>query len=217
VVLIAVAAPYVYINFIKDEAPSPLALSTGPAAPTGSTGSAGAEGIGGTWELAEGSIVGYRVDELLFGQSSEAVGRTEEVTGSVVASGTTVSDADFVVDMTTVTSDESRRDEQFQGRIMETALYPTAEFHLTSSIELDEVPTEGEEVAYTATGDLTLHGVTAPVTVEITARYTGSTAELVGQIPITFADWGIGNPSFAGVVSTEDDGLLEFSLVLQRT
>jgi hypothetical protein len=39
----------------------------------------------------------------------------------------------------------------------------------------------------------------------------------VGQIPITFADWGIGNPSFAGVVSTEDNGLLEFSLVLQRT
>ena len=42
--------------------------------------------------------------------------------------GAIVTDASFTVDMTTVTSDESRRDAQFDGRIMETSVYPTATF-----------------------------------------------------------------------------------------
>jgi polyisoprenoid-binding protein YceI len=86
---------------------------------------------------------------------------------------------------------------------METSLYPTAEFVLISPIELGEIPPEGREGIWTVTGELTLHGVTAPVTFEVTGRYTGETAELVGSIPIAFADLDIEDPSFAGVVTTE--------------
>jgi polyisoprenoid-binding protein YceI len=60
-------------------------------------------------------------------------------------------------------------------------------------------------------GKLTLHGVTRTVTFEVTGRYVDSTVQVVGTVPVTFADWGIPNPSF-GPVTTEDDGLLEFSL-----
>jgi hypothetical protein len=49
------------------------------------------------------------------------------------------------------------------------------------------------------------------VTFEVTGRYVGSTIQVVGSIPITFADWEIPNPSF-GPVTTEDHGSLEFSL-----
>jgi hypothetical protein len=45
----------------------------------------------------------------------------------------------------------------------------------------------------------------------VTGHYTGSSIQVVGSIPITFADWNIPNPSF-GPVSTEDHGVLEFSL-----
>ena len=31
-----------------------------------------------------------------------------------------------------------------------------------------------------------------------------------GSIPVVFADWGISNPSFAGFVTTQNHGLLEF-------
>jgi hypothetical protein len=31
---------------------------------------------------------------------------------------------------------------------------------------------------------------------------------------VPFAEWGISNPSFAGFVTTQDHGLLEFLLVL---
>ena len=43
-----------------------------------------------------------------------------------------------------MTSDEQRRDSQFQGRIMDTATYPTATFELTEPITLDSLPANGE-------------------------------------------------------------------------
>jgi polyisoprenoid-binding protein YceI len=96
---------------------------------------------------------------------------------------------------------------------METNVYPTATFTLTEPIDLGTLLDANTDVAATATGDLTLHGVTKAVTIDIDGRYTGSNVEIAGSIPITFADWGISNPSF-GPVTTEDHGVLEFSIVL---
>ena len=95
---------------------------------------------------------------------------------------------------------------------METSVYPTATFTLTEPIDLGTLPDANTDVTATATGELTLHGVTKTVTFDIQGRYTGSQVEIAGSIPITFADWGISNPSF-GPVTTEDNGILEFSLV----
>ena len=166
----------------------------------------------GTWNVSTGSLVGYRVKEILFGQTNVAVGRTGDITGSITVDGTKVTAGSFTVDMTTVTSDESRRDGQFNGRIMETGTYPTATFKLTQPIDLGSIPAEGVQKTYRATGELTLHGVTKTVVFEVTARHTASDIEVAGSIPITFADYNIGNPSFGGVVTTEDNGILEFSL-----
>jgi polyisoprenoid-binding protein YceI len=189
------------------------ATTTVAAAPgTAPSGSASADG---TWTVGAGSEAGYRVKEVLFGQSTTAVGRTTDVTGSITLAGTQVSAGDFTVDMTTVHSDKSGRDGQFQGRIMDTASFPTSTFKLTQPIELGSTPAEGTPITATATGDLTLHGTTKSVTFEVQAQRSGSSIQVVGQIPITFADWGIPNPSF-GPASTEDNGILEFSLVFAQ-
>jgi len=42
-----------------------------------------------------------------------------------------------------------------------------------------------------------------------------STIVVAGEILIVFSEWGIPNPSVPGI-STEDSGILEFSLVLGR-
>ena len=60
--------------------------------------------------------MGYRVKEVLFGQSTTAYGRTSAVTGSLTVSGAKATAATFSADLTTVASDQSRRDAQFQGR-----------------------------------------------------------------------------------------------------
>ena len=117
--------------------------------------------------------------------------------------------------MASITSNESRRDEQFNGRIMETSTYPTATFTLTRADDFGSVPNVGARRMFQITGTLRLHGVSRTVTFTATARYAGSAVQVAGSIPIRFADYGISNPSF-GPVTTEDHGVLEFSLTLTR-
>jgi polyisoprenoid-binding protein YceI len=212
--VLAVGGPFAYINFVQEDAPERLGLAT---ATTGADTTAAATGasLDGTWTVAGGSQAGYRVEEVLLGQNVEAVGRTTAVTGELTVSGTEVQSGSFSVDLTQVTSDDDRRDDAFQGRIMETATYPRATFELTEPITLAELPADGETVTATANGELTLHGTTRAVTVELTVQRDGDTVNVSGSIPVTFADYGIANPSF-GPVTTEDNGEVEFLLALTR-
>lgn len=215
VAVLAVGGPFVYIHLVEGDAPKPLAVtSSSPGAQaSGSTGSAA--GIDGTWKAASGSQAGYRVDEVLFGQNSVAVGRTSQVSGQLTIQGTTVSAADLTVDLSSVQSDRTQRDNQFRGRIMDTATWPTASFKLASPIQLGSVPAQGATVSAKATGQLTLRGTTRTVTTDLTARRSGGSIQVSGQIPITFSDWGIPNPSF-GPVTTEDHGTIEYLVVFDH-
>jgi len=211
VAVLLLVGPFVYIHFIEGKAPAPLALSS-PSAPAASSDPIqAATGTDGTWNVSTGSLVGYRVKEVLFGQSNVAVGRTGHITGSITVRGSTVTAGSFTVDMATVTSDESRRDDQFNGRIMETAAFPTATFKLAQPIDLGSLPALGTEVTEQAQGELILHGVTRTVSFSVIGRFTGSEVQVAGSIPITFANWDIPNPSF-GPITTEDHGVLEFAL-----
>jgi polyisoprenoid-binding protein YceI len=211
VVVLVVGGTYVYIHFIEGDAPAPLAITSDDGAASSGT----AVPIAGTWQPTSASEVGYRVNENLFGQDATAVGRTNAVTGEIVIDGKVVKSATFTVELTKVSSDKTQRDAQFQGRIMDTADFPTATFKLTTPITLTSVPANGEVVTYKATGDLTLHGKTQPVTFTLKAKRSGSTLDVNGSIAITFDDWGIPNPTF-GPVSTDDHGELEFLLVFTK-
>jgi polyisoprenoid-binding protein YceI len=125
-----------------------------------------------------------------------------------------VKTATVTVDLTTVSSDESQRDNQFHNRIMDTAQFPNATFKLTKSIELGTEPADGVKVTTTATGDLTMHGTTKSVTAQVEARRTGDTIEVAGSIPVTFSDFGINNPS-GGPASVGNNGTIEFLVELQ--
>lgn len=209
VVVLGVGGPFVFIHFIEGKAPAPLALSA-TAAPSGAPAT-----LDGKWKVASGSVAGYRVKEVLFGQDNTAVGRTSDITGDVEVSGTRVMSGEFTADMTTVHSDKERRDAQFQGRIMDTTSYPTAKFEFTDPVSLAPLPSPGQPKTVSVNGKLTLHGTTKDVVVTVTCRRTGATAQIVGSIPVKFADYDIPNPSF-GPVTTEDHGVLEFSLNLQH-
>lgn len=215
IALVALVAggTWLYINVIEGDPPAKLAVDAGDAGGTTTAGELGP--VAGTWTASRGSEAGYRVKEILFGQHTTAVGRTSAVTGSLTVDGTTVTKADFSVDMTTVASDQSRRDGQFHGRIMETSTYPTATFRLTEPLELGRAPDLGRRISARVTGDLTLHGVTKAVTFQVdTVRSTGG-VQVAGSIPVVFADYAVQNPS-NGVVTTEDHGELEFLLKLAR-
>jgi polyisoprenoid-binding protein YceI len=219
--VLAAAGPFIYIHFFNGSTPAALSLPTSTAAsspgstPTASTAAASGS-VAGTWTVGSGSVVGYRVNEVLLGQRATAVGRSTSVSGNMVIKGTTVSSATFRVPMATIHSDKSQRDAQFDGRIMDVAAYPTGTFTLTAPISLAPLPDGGTIKSYTAHGNLTLHGTTRAVTFTLTAERKGTQIEVVGHIPVVFADYNIANPSFAGFVTTQNHGLLEFLLVFGK-
>jgi polyisoprenoid-binding protein YceI len=234
VAALAAAGPFIYIHFFN-AAPSALSLTPGSSSSaTGTASSAGtatantaASGaVAGTWTVGSGSVVGYRVNEVLLGQNATAVGRTTSVTGHLTIAGTAVTAASFSVPMDAIHSDKSQRDAQFDGRIMDVAQYPTGTFTLTSPIDLGSLPAAGVIKSYTAHGKLTLHGSTRAVTFTLTAERSaakhgaakdgGNQIEVAGDIPVLFSDYNIQNPSFAGFVTTQDHGLLEFLLVFNQ-
>jgi polyisoprenoid-binding protein YceI len=224
VVVLAVGGTAIYIHFFNGSAPAALSLNATPTSSTssgattgGGTSSTTTSGsVAGTWAVGTGSTVGYRVQEVLLGQSTTAVGRTQSVTGHLTIQGTTVTAATFSVPMKTVVSDKSQRNAQFDGRIMDVASYPTGTFALTKPISLGTVPAVGKIKSYTATGNLTLHGQTRSVTFTLNAERTASTIEVQGSIPVLFSNWGISNPSIGGFVTTQNHGLLEFLLVSRK-
>lgn len=207
-VVLVVGVPFVYINFINGEQPAPLAVPTSAAAaPTGST-------VDGAWTIGAGSQAGYRVHEILAGQPTDAVGRTSGVTGNATISGTTVTSGAVTVDLTTVASNESRRDNQFTGAIMDTDRFPTASFTLDAPVDLDAAFLTGAPATATATGTLTMHGVSRQVSVPLTATRNGAAIDVAGSIPVTFADFGIDTPSIAGFVTVDPTGQVEFLVKL---
>ncbi len=227
---LAAAGPFVYIHFFNST-PAALSLSPGnsasasssasPSSSTATANTAASGAVAGTWTVGTGSVVGYRVNEVLLGQNATAVGRTTSVTGHLTISGTTATAASFSVPMDTIHSDKSQRDAQFDGRIMDVAQYPTGTFTLTSPIDLGPPPAAGVIKSYTAHGRLTLHGTTRAVTFTLTAergtaRNGGAQIEVAGDIPVLFSDYNIQNPSFSGFVTTQDHGLLEFLLVFTK-
>lgn len=140
VVVLLVGAPFVYIHFIEGPAPAKLSLPSNSGGPSSSNGTAAGStsnaALDGTWSVGTGSIVGYRVQETLIGQQSTAVGRTKTISGSITIAGGSVTKGSFTVDMATVQSDQSERNAQFDGRIMDVSKYPTSTLVLTSPIEL---------------------------------------------------------------------------------
>ena len=212
--LLAVAGPWVYINLIKDDAPDALSLQPAVTTTAGEVEQP-TNATDGEWAVVADSVVGYRVKEILFGQDTEGVGRTSDVTGSLVIANNEVTSAEFSVDMTTIKSDSSRRDRQVNNRILDTATFPTATFALNEPIALTPEALAGSDFTANTTGTLTLRGVTKTVPVALTARLVDNVIEVNGSIEIVFAEWQIPDPSVSAIV-VEDRGLLEFLIRFSR-
>lgn len=193
---------------------STVAVSTSAPITTGGS-SESTDTPTGTWTLTSDSTLGYRIQEVVSGLDSEAAGRTSDATGTLTIDGTKATAAEFTVNMASMTSDSDRRDGQFRTRIMTVDQFPTATFVLTSPIDFGSAPGEGETITATATGDLTLRGVTNSVTFEVQAKLENGKIGVLGSIPVLLSDYEIPDPSNQ-VTKVKDNGLLEFVLVFER-
>lgn len=209
----AVAGPIVYRDLIVGPAEAAPTVTAAPT--TDSDGASEAEDLTGTWAVGGDSFAGYRVDEVLNNTDVTVVGRTSDVSGTLTVDGLTLTDAEITVDVASITTDSSNRDAYFRDNALRVAEYPTATFTLTGPVTAEAAPVAGEVQTISATGDLTIAGVTKTVDVELEAVFDGEGGQVAGSIPITFADFGVEAPNL-GFVSVEPDGFIEFSLTIDR-
>ncbi|MEM9749173.1 MAG: YceI family protein [Actinomycetota bacterium] len=168
------------------------------------------------YEAATGSFAGFRIDEELRSiGSTTAVGRTGDITGSMTIEGTTVTAAEFEIDLTTITTNDSMRDDNVQDAL-DTGEFPTASFTLTEPIELGDGAADGEAVSVTGVGEMTIHGVTNPIEIAIDAQLVDDLVVAVGSMDMTFSDFGVTVPDGGPVISVDDAGVVEFQFLLRR-
>jgi polyisoprenoid-binding protein YceI len=205
-IVAAVVGPMVYRNSVDAQAaPTPTVAATRKPSTLDPSH------LSGPWTVGAGSTAGYRVHEVLNGQSVTVTGRTSKVSGTATVSGTSITAATITVRVADIHTDSGQRDSYFRDSAMDVDAFPTATFQLTSAIA-DAVPASSSATRTAqVTGKLTMHGVTRTVTATIESGLSGNGADISGSIPITFADYGVQAPSL-GFVKVEDHGAVEFQV-----
>ena len=210
----------------SSEAPAPSPPAADPPAATTSeapeTGAANLDGVWsvntelGSFEDYSSSWAGYRVGEELSGiGTTDAVGRTAAVSGTLEIAGSTVTAATVEVDLTTVISDRPRRDGLVR-RSLNTDQYPLARFELSEPISFDRLPEVGASVTATVAGTFSVHGASRPVQVALEATWVEGIVIVGGTFQILFEDYGIVPPSAPVVLSVEEIATIELLLNFTR-
>lgn len=223
VVIGALAAVY----FLLFPTSSPKRFSvTAPSAAASSDGSdatASGGSVAGTWAIASGSKAGYRVREKLafLPAQSDAVGRTSSISGDATLSASgkvvTVKAAAFKIDVSTLASDQSRRDQRIHEIGLESDRYPTATFKLSKPITLPGDATTGKVVKVPTTGVFTIHGTSKTETVPLQLSLTSTALQAVGALTFPWDEFGMTAPSVAGFVNVTDKATMEFDLRLKHS
>ena len=155
------------------------------------------------------SFVGFRIKEVLARGIGEvtAVGRTPELDGSIEFEKGFLSRTEIVADLTKLRTDRSMRDSKVQSAL-NTNTHPNAVFVLEESIPI----TDNGSIESTASGFLTVNGLTNPVKADFQAQLVGSIMTVVGTFEVNLSDYEVEAPSAPVVVSVEDTAIVEFQL-----
>ena len=197
------------------ESLTPTAGETGAApAASGDTAPASADGTAYYVDTSR-SEASYAVDETFLGQRLDvtAVGRTAALSGAIVLQDGVIRPSTVEVDLTTLRSDQSRRDNQVQ-RVLDTRNHPKAVYRIEGA-EGDPVLTEGQEVPIRLTGTMTIKGVDRPLTFEGTAKLADGTLTLTAQATFAMTDFGVDPPNIANFVAVEDEVTVSVTFVGQ--
>jgi polyisoprenoid-binding protein YceI len=165
------------------------------------------------------STVTYEVGETFFNQNNRfnlAVGVTPQVTGDIqvdTANPQNSKIGEVQVDVSQFKSDSGRRDGAIRSRFLQSATYPIATFTPTSFEGLPDTYTEGQEITFKVTGDLTIKEATKPVTFDVTVKLEGGTLTGTATTTILMSDFGVGPIELAGMLGTEDQVKLTMAFV----
>jgi polyisoprenoid-binding protein YceI len=178
-------------------AATPTATTTAAASGTASGTAASA----GAWTITDKSQATIRVREQLVGVSlpSDAVLTATGAKGSfeLAVDGTFESGSKITFALTTLSSDESQRDNFIKQDTLQVRQFPTAEFVPTRTSGLTLPLATSGTFTFTLIGNMTIKGRTKEVTFDVTAKRDGSdlTATATANPSWKFGEFGMTAPS----------------------
>lgn len=190
-----------------------------PAAPTGEIGVAAIAEMperAVTYVIqSEESKASYTVEEELAGQGDiEAVGETNAVIGEIVfdADGNPLAGSRIDIDLRTLVSPETRRDNYLRTNSLESDTYPLATFVVTGVENWAGPLEEGQTSEFQLVGNLTVHGVTREVVWESTATRDEDVISGTATVSVEMGDFEIEKPSVGIVLSLDETVKLDLSI-----
>ena len=226
IVVVLAAVALVYFVIFPTSSPKPFSLTTSSTSSSSSASSqagvSSAAQLAGRWIVGSGSAAGYRVREKLafLPAESQAVGRTSQVTGSATFTGVDatvrVTRASFDVDVETLKSDRTMRDEKIREIGLESEKYPTSTFVLSTPIVLPVSALTGKPLHTSATGALEIHGTTKTVTIPLEMSLSSAEVQAVGSITFPWSEFNMTAPSIGGFVNVTNSATMELDLDLRR-
>jgi polyisoprenoid-binding protein YceI len=162
------------------------------------------------------------VREILAGNTikTDAVESTKAVSGTIVldASGAVAPGSSWALDLRTLKSDRGTRDNFIKGRfVLNTGQMPNAEFLPKSVQGLDgSMPASGQKT-FKLLGDATVHGVTKPLTWDVTATFEAQKVSGQATTDFKLSDFEISIPKLPSVVEVEDQAKLNVKFEVARS
>ena len=178
-----------------------------------------AESPSTTYALTADSAARYIAEEQLASTGANtAVGETNTIVGNLYfdADGNPMACSRVDVDMRTLTSDESRRDNFLRTDTLQTDTYPIATFVVTSVEGLDGALQDGQATTFYLVGNLTMHGVTKQVRWAVTATLDGDKITGKANTEFDMADYNIQEPKVGPVLSVDSTIKLEIDVVATK-
>ena len=164
------------------------------------------------------SRASYAVQETFFWENNRlftAVGTTSGVAGDILidrANPSASQVGEIVIDISQLTSDDSRRDNAIRRQWLESSRYPKVTFKTTAIEGLPATIAEGTPYTFRLTGDLTIRTSTQRVTWDITATLDGDTLRGKATLQTKMTTFGFQPPRLADI-GVEDDITLTLDLI----
>lgn len=200
------------------------ATSTAAAGATDTATAAAAGGVpasftkqadlkGVTFVVGQGSQATFTVNEKLAQLTlpNDAVMKSSALTGDIRLDGRP---SKITLDTTTLTSDQSRRDQAVQRMIFSKA--PTAVLTIPAITTLPETYQPGQTVKQQVAGTLAINGVEKPMAFEVEARMDGTTLNVLGKSSFVWKDFNMSPPNTPSV-TVQDQVAVQVLLVATPT
>ncbi|MDE2778864.1 MAG: YceI family protein [Chloroflexota bacterium] len=187
----------------EPESPAPETPAMEAPSPPAETPES-ADGAG--FAVGEGSEATFTVNEKLawLDLPNDAVMRTTGLSGTIYLDG---QPSVIELDLHSMTSDSDRRDGYVRNR-----MFPddrTATFTVTSLGDLPHPLPEGEEISREVQGELTIQGVTKPITFQVQARRDPDKLFVLGRTTFTWQELEIPPPNIPGRIQVKDEVQVE--------